>query len=168
MLNVEEWMTSPVTTVKPRDSVAHARQIMERERINQLPVVVRGRLVGIVTDRDLRDAFPSVLSIAGRRRRGSRRTVRTPEQITVEEVMTRNVLTLSPEDSIEEAARIMRKQRIGAVPILEKGEKGKMIGILARSDLLDACATLAERVRALGPGSTGPHGRASEEITGNW
>ena len=145
MINVREWMTSPVTTVKPRDSILHAREIMERQRINQLPVAVRGRLVGIVTDRDLRDAFPSILGISGRRRK-RRRALTSFEDVAVEDVMTRNVLTHSPDRTIGDAARMMRRERIGAVPVLDKG---KLVGILTRSDLLDACATLVERVRAL-------------------
>ena len=58
---VKEWMSRSLHVVKPHDSVRHAREILEQYRINQLPVVQRDRLVGIVTDRDLRDAFPSVL-----------------------------------------------------------------------------------------------------------
>ncbi len=53
-------MKHPVTTVRPQDSARHAREVMEKHRFNQLRVVVDGRLVGIVTDRDLRDVFPSV------------------------------------------------------------------------------------------------------------
>ena len=52
-------MTHPVITVKPQDSAPHAREVIEEHRINQLSVLGDGRLVGIVTDRDLRDVFPS-------------------------------------------------------------------------------------------------------------
>jgi CBS domain-containing protein len=55
-MRIENWMSRPVITVRPRDSVADARSALEQHRINQLPVVVNGRLVGIVTDRDLRNA----------------------------------------------------------------------------------------------------------------
>jgi len=57
---VGDWMKVPSHTVKPYDSVAHARAILEQYRINQLPVVVNERLTGIVTDRDLRDAPQAV------------------------------------------------------------------------------------------------------------
>ena len=62
-------MKYPVVTVTPRDSVRHARGLLEKHRINQLPVVTDGRLVGIVTDRDLRDVFPSVFEVATPSRR---------------------------------------------------------------------------------------------------
>ena len=80
MIRIREWMTSPIVSIKPRDTILHAREIMEKARINQLPVVVRSRLVGIVTDRDLRDAFPSVLNISGRRKRGRRREPKRRER----------------------------------------------------------------------------------------
>src|SRR5262249_34689279 len=67
-MRVDGSMKRPVLTVKPRDSIAHARAIMEEHRVNQLPVVVDDRLVGIVTDRDLRDAFPSVFETTRPRR----------------------------------------------------------------------------------------------------
>lgn len=157
MIQVREWMTSPIVTIKPRDTILHAREIMEKERINQLPVVVRGRLVGIVTDRDLRDVFPSVLNIAGRRRRSRRRRSVGPEEVLVEEVMTRNVLMLAPDGTIDHAAQLIRRERIGAVPVVEKG---KIVGILTRSDLLDACTSLVEEIRVLARRAGSPAARA--------
>lgn len=135
-MNIEKWMKHPVHCVKPLDSIKHAREIMTEHRVNQLPVVVNGRLVGVVTDRDLRDAFPSVFE-AGRR--GERAP--DPSVITVENVMTPNVLTLGPKDTVVTAARLMRQERIGAIPIVDAGH---LIGILARSDVLDAFVQLAE------------------------
>lgn len=153
---IKNWMSNPVETVKPLDSVAHARHLIEERRINQLPVVVNGRLVGIVTDRDLRDAFPSVLEIAFTEPR-RRPSFASPDGIAIELVMTRRVLTLSPDDTVEAAAGLMRRERIGAVPIVE-GEK--LVGILARSDVLDACVAATERLRALEEGAraVGEHG----------
>ena len=59
-----DWMTAKVQTGRPLDSVAHARAFIEEHRINQLPVVRNGLLVGIVTDRDLRDAVNAVTTSA--------------------------------------------------------------------------------------------------------
>lgn len=163
MIAVNEWMASPVATIKPRDSVLVARERMERRRINQLPVVVRGKLVGIVTDRDLRDAFPSVLSIPGRRRGRRRRPVAELRDVPVDEVMTRNVLTLSPERTILDAARVMRRERVGALPIVDRG---KLVGILTRSDLLEACAGLVEEIRKLAGASAEVLAERPEELDG--
>jgi acetoin utilization protein AcuB len=139
-MRIESRMKHPVHTVKPHDSVAHARELLERHRVNQLPVVVDDRLVGIVTDRDLRDAFPSVLdTAAGRRPRAGAR----PEDVPVEDVMTRDVITLAPADRLAEAARVMRRQRIGAVPIVAHG---RLVGLVTRSDVLDAFADSCDQV----------------------
>jgi acetoin utilization protein AcuB len=135
-MEIARWMKHPVVTAKPLDTVRHAREVMEIRRINQLPVVRNGRLVGIVTDRDLRDASPSVFDVAARRHTEAR-----PETIPVEAVMTPNVLTLAPTVPVMEAARLMRRERIGAVPVVDGG---RLVGILTRSDLLDALAALAE------------------------
>ena len=139
-MKVEQWMKRRVVTVRPRDSVRHARELMEKDRINQLPVVVDGRLVGIITDRDVRDAFPSVFASMEAPLRG-RQGEPNPDAITVEEVMTPNVLTLAPGASIVEVARLMKRERVGAVPIVESD---RLVGIIARSDLLEALIALAE------------------------
>jgi len=141
-LKIEALMKLPVHTVKPQDSVAHARAILEEHRINQLPVVVNRRLVGIVTDRDLRDA-PAAVEVAAAAVAGASRTQAPhPERIPVEAVMTTNVLTLTPADKVEDAARLMRRERIGAIPIVERGA---LVGIVTRSDILDAFVLVREQ-----------------------
>jgi acetoin utilization protein AcuB len=140
-MDIERWMKKPVQTVRPRDSILRAREIMERHRINQLPVVVNGRLVGIVTDRDLRDAWPSAFEAP--RRGGERRSAPDPKDIPVDAVMSQNVLTLRPGDSMAAAARLMRRERIGAIPIL--GEDDRLVGIVARADVLEAFVEQADR-----------------------
>jgi acetoin utilization protein AcuB len=137
-MRIAQWMKPAPHSVKPGDTVRHARALLEEHRINQLPVVVAGKLVGIVTDRDLRDAFPSVLD---HRHHRSAQSNPSPDDITVETVMTRKILTVGPEDSVAEAARLMRRGRVGAVPVVE-GEK--LVGLLTRSDLLDALVALLE------------------------
>lgn len=162
---VREWMSSPVHVVKPLDSAKHARELLEQHRINQLPVVAKGKLVGIVTDRDLRDAFPSVLDEAAGSRRG--RGKADPATITVESIMSSNVLTIAPDEPMATAVRKIRDQRVGALPVVEDG---KIVGILARSDVLEAFAIVAERLHAL---ESAPHeveqpAHASDEIRRNW
>lgn len=136
---IANWMQRRVHTAGPRDTIRHAREIMEQYRVNQLPVVVGKRVVGIVTDRDLRDAFPSVLETASDDARG--RKGREVEQVLVESVMTPAVLSLTPGDTVVEAARLMRRERIGALPIVEDEQ---LVGILTRSDVLAAFVGLSE------------------------
>ena len=131
-MRVEEWMKHPVTSVKPLDSAAHARAIMAERRVNQLPVLAGPKIVGIVTDRDLRDAFPSLAEAGGTRRQP--RGV-DPATIPVEDVMSRDPLTVEPGLPLVAAARLLRTERIGALPVVHDG---RLVGILTRSDLLDA------------------------------
>jgi len=139
-MKIESWMKHPVVTVRPKDSARHAREAMERHRVNQLPVVVDDDLVGIVSDRDLRDAFPSVFESAEAAAR-HRRADTDPSTIPVEDVMTREVLTLAPSVFVVDAARLMRRARIGAVPIVDGR---RLVGILTRSDVLDAFVSVTE------------------------
>jgi acetoin utilization protein AcuB len=132
-MQIAKWMKPHPRSLKAHDSIQHAREVMEEHRINQLPVVRDGHLVGIVTDRDLRDAFPSVLADP------MRKTTPDPHTIMVESVMSANVLTLAPGDDIITAAQLMRRERVGALPIVDGG---RLVGILTRSDLLGALIAL--------------------------
>jgi acetoin utilization protein AcuB len=137
-LTCARWMTSNLRTVKPHDSVAHARAILEEHRINQLPVVRNGILVGIVTDRDLRDAVDSVATSA--QQAGAVETApRTGDQIPVANVMTHHVITLAPDSTITTVAELMRRERIGSVPIID-GQS--LVGLVTRSDILQAFVSL--------------------------
>jgi CBS domain-containing protein len=129
-MNVAQWMTTSVVTIKPQDPLRSARELMATHRINQLPVVGNGKLIGIVTDRDIRDAYPSSLRLL----RG-KDIDEFADSHTVEDVMTYNVTAVSPQTSLREAAQRLRRQRFGALPVVEKG---KLVGIITRSDLLDA------------------------------
>lgn len=129
-MNVSHWMTKSVLTVKPHDTLRHARELMTKHRINQLPVVVNDKLVGIVSDRDIRDAYPSSLRLL----RG-KDIDEFADSYTVEEVMTYNVIAVTSQTSLREAAQRLRRQRFGALPVLDNG---KLMGIITKSDLLDA------------------------------
>jgi len=129
-MNIEKWMTKSLTTIKPKDTLRHARERLAKYRINQLPVVVDDKLVGIVTDRDVRDAYPSSLRLFY-----GKDIDEFGDSHTVEEIMTYNVVTVTPQTSLQETARLLRRQRFGALPVVEKG---KLVGIITRSDLLDA------------------------------
>lgn len=137
-MRIAQFMKHPVIAVKPGDSPRHARELLERNRINQLPVVLDGRIVGIITDRDLRDVFPSVLE--------EWKKASDPDVVPLADIMSTNVLTLGPEAPVADAARLMRHERIGAIPIVDGG---RLVGILTRSDVLDAFATAGEERRAL-------------------
>lgn len=142
-MKISDWMTRTVLTVKPLEPITRARQIMVESRINQLPVMKNKRLVGIVTDRDLRDAFPSAFLSAWSGARAARKEqTLDPKEVTIEMVMTPDVVTLGPDATLSTAAETMRSERIGAIPIIT-GEN--VVGIITRSDILRAFVSLADR-----------------------
>ena len=125
----EHWMTTKVRTVAPTDSTEKARDCLKRYRINQLPVVAGGKLLGILTDRDIR----SSMGLRGR-------AAAPMAEQRVQSVMSRPAIALGCHSTLLNAAEVMRHSRIGAVPIL-RGEK--LVGIVTRSDILDAFVGLA-------------------------
>ena len=140
-LLVRDWMRGHPISVRPKDSIAHARAICEEHRINQLPVLADRTLVGIITDRDLRDAFPSVADQARDPHGAEAKIAGT----TVQNVMTPRVLTVDEGDSVAHAAEVMQNERIGALPVLKDSH---LVGILTRSDLLRALVALAKQAAA--------------------
>jgi acetoin utilization protein AcuB len=122
-------MSTGVFAVEPFDSIAVARQLMAKHRINQLPVVEGEKLLGIVTDRDIRDAYPTSMLI-----NRTEAIDRFAEKYTVEEAMSYNVITVSPDTPLQNAVRLLRRHRIGSLPVVDNE---KLVGIITRSDILD-------------------------------
>jgi len=109
-------------------------------------------LNGIVTDRDLRDA-PQAVQVSAAAAGVKKAEAPEPSEVIIETVMSDGVLTIGPKKTLREAVRMMRRHRIGALPIVEKG---RLIGILTRSDILDAFLTLSEpRTSLRGKGREG-------------
>jgi acetoin utilization protein AcuB len=104
MATVSQWMTKTVVTVKPRDTMRQARELLSKHRINQLPVVINNKLVGIVTDRDIRDAYPSSVRFL----RG-KDIDDFADAHTIEEVMTYDVIAVNPDTSLREVAQRLRR-----------------------------------------------------------
>lgn len=124
---VGERMSKPVITIPPEMLVAEALNLMKKEHIRRVPVVKENKLVGIVSDADLFNAAPSSVS-----------TVSVWEmnylfgKITVNDVMTRNVMTVTEDAPIEQAARIMADNKIGGLPVMRDGQ---VVGIITETDL---------------------------------
>ncbi|PMQ00909.1 MAG: acetoin utilization protein AcuB [Dictyoglomus sp. NZ13-RE01] len=123
-------MTKNPIFVSPNTSILEAWKTMQRFQVRRLLVIEKGKLVGIVTERDLRSASPSQatsLSIF--------ELNYLLEQLKVKDVMTPNPITIDADAPIEEAALIMRENKISALPVLEKGE---VVGIITETDLFKA------------------------------
>ncbi|MCI0434819.1 MAG: CBS and ACT domain-containing protein [Gemmatimonadetes bacterium] len=126
-------MTRQVLTVTPTTSIGEAIRAVRTNRIRHLPVVEDGRLVGIVSERDLRLAAPPVWS------EQREELLQTLESKKVGEIMSTRVITAAPHTPVEEAARVLYENRIGALPVLD-GEE--LVGILTETDLLRALVEL--------------------------
>jgi acetoin utilization protein AcuB len=140
---VEKRMKQDPITVGPQDSFRHAMNLIRQRGIRHLPVVEGGRLVGIVTDRDIRQASPSSATSLE-----MHELHYLLEKLKVCDVMTTNVITVAPETPIDEAARLMLQHRIGSLPVL----RGKdLVGIITETDMLQAFVEVmgihAERTR---------------------
>jgi acetoin utilization protein AcuB len=128
-IRVADWMTESVLAVETFDSISIARQLMAKHRINQLPVLDNDVLVGIVTDRDVRDAYPTSMMID----RGEA-IDRFADSVTVEEVMSHDVFTVRPDTPLKKAVGLLRRHRIGSLPVVKNKN---LVGIITRSDILD-------------------------------
>ncbi len=116
---VGERMTRPVLFVAPEMPVQDALAQMRKERVSRYPVLKKGKLIGIVSEDDLLNASPSdVTSLS------VWEVNYLLSKITVERVMTREVITVTEDTPLEEAARIMADQRIGGIPVMQYGSPG--------------------------------------------
>jgi len=126
---VQSWMSSKVITITPDTTVPDAHKIMSKEEIRRLPVVNRnGRLVGIVTLGDVREAEPSQatsLNIWELNYLLSNLNIKT--------IMSKNPITVTPKATIGEVARTMLENRISGLPVVDKN--GDLVGIITESDI---------------------------------
>jgi acetoin utilization protein AcuB len=124
---VGERMSAPVITVEPKTPISDALMLFRQKRIRRAPVIAHHRLVGIVSERDLLYASPSPVTSLSVWEMNY-----LLSKLTVDEVMTRQVVTVTEDTPIEEAARIMADKRIGGLPVMRGHE---VIGIITETDL---------------------------------
>jgi acetoin utilization protein AcuB len=124
---VREWMTSAPVVATPGTTLPDALSLMKRNNIRRLPVCQNDRLIGIVTRGDLRGAQPSEATslsifelnyLIGR--------------VTLDQIMTRNPVTVTPNTTIGAAARLMLRRKISGLPVMEDG---RLVGIITESDI---------------------------------
>ena len=120
-MTTRDRMTKNPVTVSPRDTLVAAQEKMRAGEFRQIPVVDQGRLVGILTDRDIR-------------RYGRHNIV-----ASVQSAMTEGAITATPTTPLEEVARILLQHKIGGLPVVEAGE---LVGIISTSDILQAFVDL--------------------------
>ncbi len=136
-------MHTYIVTVPPETPLIKAKDIIAEKRINHLLVVDKnGELIGLVSDRDVKQSWASPAT-----------TLSVHElnyllsQMTVETIMVKKIISISPGTTIERAARIMQENRISALPVMEGG---KLVGIITTTDVMEVLL----RAIGFGEGST--------------
>jgi CBS domain-containing protein len=116
--SVRDVMTLGVRTVEPSQSLAEAAEIMKGEDVGSVPVVEDGRLVGIVTDRDI-----VIRAVAERR---------DPQAVRVDEIASRDVVTVEAEQDLDDALALMARHQVRRLPVVKQE---RLVGMLAQADV---------------------------------
>jgi CBS domain-containing protein len=117
--SVRNVMTPNPTTVEPSTPVAEVARVMKREDVGSVPVVESDRLMGTVTDRDI------ALRVVAEGK--------DPESTTVSDVASTDLVTIDPQQSLDEALRLMAQHQVRRLPVVE--EDGRLVGIVAQADV---------------------------------
>jgi len=130
---VKEIMTANVKTIRPEDTVKKLAEEMVKNKIGSLVVVEgSGEVVGIATERDI---IEDIILLG-----------KSPEEIKVKDVMTKNLITVNPNTSLEEAAEVMVSHKIKKLPVIDKG---RLVGIVTATDLIAYENRLVEKISTL-------------------
>jgi acetoin utilization protein AcuB len=128
-------MTKKVVTINKDADILEAKELMEQYQIRHVPVVEPdGLLIGMITDRDIRSALPPSFYKKDKEAHPDKKIAAA--SIKVKEIMSQNLVTLSPMDTIQDALLLIQKTLVGALPVVDK--KDKLLGIISVRDLLRA------------------------------
>jgi len=117
--SIQDVMTPNPRTIESSTSVAEAAKIMKSEDIGSIPIVEGDRLVGMLTDRDI------VMRVVAEGR--------DPQSTTPGDIASRDLVTVDPDQGLDEAARLMARHQVRRLPVVE--EDGRLVGILAQGDV---------------------------------
>ena len=117
--SIREVMTPNPSTVEPDGNVVEAARIMKQEDAGVVPVTENGRLTGMVTDRDI-----AIRVVA---------EGKDPQSTTVREVASTDLVTIDPQQDLDEALRLMAKHKVRRLPVVE--EDGRLVGVVAQADV---------------------------------
>lgn len=126
---VSHWMSKKVFTVPASGTIADAFELMREHRIRHIPVIEKGQLAGIVSDRDIRPHLPTRKKLA----EGDEAYGKTLRKTAISDVMSRHPITITPEWTIQEAAKRMCREKVSCLPVMDKSG---LIGIISAEDLL--------------------------------
>ncbi len=131
---VRDIMSSPVLAIGPETTLPTANALMKQQKIRHLPVVENGRLVGMISRGDLREA-----SITAGINADSYELHFMLDRLTMGKLMTRKVFSVTPDAFVVDAAELMTEHKIACLPVVD--ERGGVVGIVTESDLLRMLVT---------------------------
>jgi acetoin utilization protein AcuB len=132
---VKNWMSRKVITIDRNDSMQNAMKLLKEHDIRMLPVMKKGKLAGILTDRDLKRASASDAT-----------TLEVHEllyllsRLKVKDIMTKEVITVPPDFTVEETAQVLQKNRISGAPVVDAN--GQLVGTITQTDLFRVLISL--------------------------
>lgn len=126
---IKDWMATAILTVDANTSVMRATRTIKENNIRRLPVLSHGKLAGVITDRDLKEASPSSTSDID-----IHEMYYLLSEMKVKDVMTDKCICLNQDDTLEKAALVMLKERISGIMILDEDEN--LVGLLSETDIL--------------------------------
>jgi acetoin utilization protein AcuB len=132
---VKSWMSTPVITVNVNDSMQDAVKLLKRHHIKILPVVEHSDLVGIITDRDLKKASASDATSLG-----IHEILYLIAKVKVKDIMTKNPITVPPYFTVEETSRVLLKNKISGVPVVD--DDNRLVGIITQDDLFKVLTSI--------------------------
>ena len=144
---VKDYMTTEVTALQETDSLLDAAMIFVRSSFRHIPVLRDKKVVGIITERDVKQFAPSLLS-----RTSADEYNQIMETTPISRVMTREPEVLSPNDPVYKAAQVLHSRRMGCLPVVENDE---LTGIITTTDLLALLIQIMEE-KGQGEGASSP------------
>lgn len=132
---VKNWMAKDVITVDEDLSIMEVGQLMREHGIRRVPVLSKGELKGIVSDRDIKAASPSKATTLD-----VHELYYLLSKLKVKDVMTKNPITIFPDDTVEKAAVIMLGKKISGLPVVDKN--GELVGMLSQGDVFRVLTTI--------------------------
>ena len=139
-MKVKDLMSRKLFTVGPEDMLDKVFFLFNFEAIRHLPVVDKGKVTGVISDRDLKKIMGPRKKMVTDKMDGTQFTVHARR---VRTIMHRGVTTIGPEEQAADAAAIMAKRKIGCLPVVKKN---KLVGIITSTDILRAYVKLAQEV----------------------
>ena len=133
---VKDWMSKDLVTIDADTSIMKASRVMKQNEIQHLPVLSKGILTGIVSDRDLKEATPSKATTLD-----IHEMYHLLDTIKVKSLMPKRLFTITPVETVEKAAAVMLKRHISALPVVD--DQGTLAGIITKGDIFRAFVSIS-------------------------